>query len=564
MPSSPSRPVHQALRLTFTAIAILLPLAVGMSAAAETPRVGACDTMVKVPRDGSSAAALGAEALAETRWGGSLHVELARGEMESAQLVLAAPADEALHNVRVTVGPLETRGDASWPRGCLSLWRLGFIDTHNLWAPHHSLGWLPDPLLPLDAPFDVAAGAYQPVWLRLQAVEGMAAGVYRGEVTVEADGCPAVRVPLRVTVWDFTLPATQHFTLSIPTWGGQWEAMYPGSVTPERWREYLDLLLDYRVSPFPLDEKTELDHCYFRGQREFCLHCFPVDYVPEDTTRKMGDLAAMWQGKAFGTEAIPYVLLGDEAPPQYYGNIREQGRLVREAAPGIRRQFTISPETAKQGFDYACEQLVGAADIAILGAANCYSTHEQSAQLRDAGFSLWWYYVASHYYIPERGLEARQIFWRHWKYRVPGQLHWGASYWGDVNIAGKDGKKWPEVPWDSGCSRSGDGYLVYPAAGGTGVWPSVRLELLRDGVEDYEYFHLLRSLVEGRVPGSQEEAAVLAESRRLLEPDDSLVKSYKEYSPRPGAYRSYRSKLARAIVATERIGGAGQEGTGEM
>ena len=58
-------------------------------------------------------------------------------------------------------------------------------------------------------------------------------------------------------------------------------------------------------------------------------------YVPEDTTRKMGDLAAMWQGKAFGTEAIPYVLLGDEAPPQYYGNIREQGRLVREAAPGL-------------------------------------------------------------------------------------------------------------------------------------------------------------------------------------------------------------------------------------
>ena len=516
-------------------------------------RVGTADTMVKVPRDGVGP--LGVEAAAAIRWGDALRVELARGESESAQLVIAAAPGKPLHGVRVTVGRLVRQtagGDVPWPAGDLSVWRVGFVEAVNLWEPHENLGWLPDPLLPLDAPFDVSAGTSQPVWLRFRATEGMTAGLYRGEVTVEAPGEPPVRVPIRAELWDFTLPRTQHFTLSIPTWGGQWEAMYPGTMTPQRRREFLDFLIAYRVSPFPLTDLVEMPYCFSQGQRAFCLNCFPVDYVPDDTTKKMRGLAEMWQKQPFAAEATPYVLLGDEAPPKFYPNIKEQGRLVRAAAPMVKRQFTISPETATQGFDFAMKELAGAGDIAILGAANCYHTHEDTTRIRAAGLGLWWYYVASHYYIPERGLEARQIFWRHWKYQIPGQLHWGVSYWGDTNIAGRDGKKWPEIPWDTRSSRTGDGYLVYPATGGTGVWPSIRLEQLRDGVEDYEYFHLLAELTQIREAASSASDPTVGANRRLLAIDDTLVKAYKEYDPHPEAYRGYRRRLARAIMATQR------------
>ena len=205
---------------------------------ADGMRVGTADTMVKVPRDGVGP--LGEEARLAIRWGAALHAELARGELESAQLVIAAPAGHDLGGVRVTVTPPvlgSGRTRAGWPSDCLSLWRVGFVQAFDLWEPHGDLGWLPDPLLPLEGAFDVGAGQYQPVWLRLKATKGMPAGLYRGEVIVEANGMAPVRVPLGVTLWDFTLPATQHFTLSIPTWGG-WEpcirAQCPGAGGPTR------------------------------------------------------------------------------------------------------------------------------------------------------------------------------------------------------------------------------------------------------------------------------------------------------------------------------------------
>jgi hypothetical protein len=77
------------------------------------------------------------------------------------------------------------------------------------------------------------------------------------------------------------------------------------------------------------------------------------------------------------------------------------------------------------------------------------------------------------------------------------------------------------------------------------------LELIRDGIEDYEYFHLLERLTEEREPPSPEAVARVSGSRRLLALDDDLVRSYRDYSPRPDSYRSYRRQLARAIMATQ-------------
>jgi hypothetical protein len=63
-------------------------------------------------------------------------------------------------------------------------------------------------------------------------------------------------------------------------------------------------------------------------------------------------------------------------------------------------------------------------------------------------------------------MDCRVLFWMNWKYHVRGFLYWGIDAWGDssssVNVRGRDGRYWPEIPWDTVASRSGDGYLVYP------------------------------------------------------------------------------------------------------
>lgn len=518
----------------------------GEAGAARSIRLGVADTMLKLPRAGTTHRAVS--------FGATVRLELARGEFESAQIVVAAPDERPLKGVRVSLGPL-TKVDAgppvSWPADSITVWRVGYVEVFNLWSPHNSLGLQPDPLLPLDAPFDIPAGMKQPIWVRFRGPERLPAGLYFGTIAVWAQNAAPAKLPVEVRLWDFTLPREQHFTHSVPIWGGQWDAMYPGSVTPARWRSYLSMLLDYRVSPFPL-KPEEMDFCYARGQREFCLMCFPADHVPENAREHVAAAAALFRERPWAHKARAYVLLGDEAPPEWYPHIRQQGDLVKEVAPFIRRQFTLSPENSSQGFGAYLDYMSGHADVVILGAALCYPVHDMTQKARSVGLDVWWYYVASHYYIPEDGLEARAVFWRHWKYRVPGQLHWGMTYWGDVNIAGRDGKKWPQVPWDTKSSRSGDGYLVYPAAGGEGVWPSVRLELIRDGIEDYEYLALLESLT-GRLARKAPRHTQIARNRRLLFLDDTLVKSYTEYSKDAEAYREYRRRVAAAVGATARL-----------
>ena len=524
--------------------------ATSLRAAESAARIGVADSMATItPGPAPSSGVPEAAAIA---WQKPLRVELARNEFESGQIVVEAPVDRPLRNVQVEVGPLVRRGWSrkTWPAHDISLWQVGLVEAINLWEPHQSLGWLPDPLLPLNRPLEVPAGQRRSILVHFFAASKLSAGVYRGEVFVSAADMPKRRVPVEVTVWDFSLPVEQHFTLSIPIWGGQMDAMYPGSQTPERRRAYLDMLYDHRVAPFPLAEE-EIPHAIERGMRDFCLVCFGKDGVEPEKAKSVGEIAARWHDRGWDKTARTYVLLGDEAPRDGYPFQREQGRLMGKLAPGVARRFTVSPEMI-QDIAWIDQQMHGLADTVILAALPSV-TDRLSRDVRTAGLGLWWYYVAQHYYIPSDNAEARLVFWRHWKYQVPGQLHWGMTYWGDENVAGRGGVKWPDIPWDTKACRSGDGYLVYPAPGGAAFWPSVRLEQLRDGIEDYEYFHLLKTLT-ARLPENVQTAqAQSTANRQLLDLGEALIQSYAQYDKRPETYRAYRQRLAQAIIATQKL-----------
>ena len=516
------------------------------------PRIGVADSMATVFR---SRAISQIEAEAGTvAWQQPLRVHLAKNEFESGQIVIEAPADRALHEVQVACRPLVRDGDPDgiWPNTDISIWQQEEVEVYNLWAPHESLGWFPDPLVPLEKPLTVEAGRRQCVLVRFFAEANLCAGTYRSEIVVSAAGIPEMRVPVEVTVWDFTLPEEQHFTLSIPIWGGQMEKMYPGSQTVDRRRTYLDMLYDHRVAPFPLAE-DEIQHAIERGVRDFNFICFAKDGVEHEKVKQVAEQAVQWREKGWDKLARTYVLLGDETPCKWYPYLREQGKLVHEAAPDVARRFTVSTEMISD-IDWICRQMQGSADTVILGISSDALADRFSREVRAGGLGLWWYYVASHYYIPTDNAESRFVLWRHWKYQVPGQLHWGMTYWGEENIVGRDGKKWPEIPWDTKGCRGGDGYLVYPAPGGAAFWPSVRLEQLRDGIEDYEYFQLLKMLTDDLEQKHFSVAAhLISTNRQLLNIGDSLVKSYGVYDKDIMDYRHYRERIAQAIIATQEM-----------
>jgi len=519
---------------------------------ADVMRIGSADSMTMLLRNSVNAESEGRNENVD--WQKPVYIALAKGEFENAQIAIEASSDQMLHEVKVTLTPFVCNNDSHhvWPPTNISLWRVDDIEVYNLWEPHQSMGWFPDPLFPLEDTFSVAVGQRQRILVSFLAAENMEAGVYKGEVVVTAGNMGTQRLPVEVTVWDFQLPKEQNFTLTIPIWGGQMEKMYPGTSTPQRRQSYLDMLYDHRVSPFPLTT-DEIDHALEKGVRKFNLGCFAKDSVEPEKAKTIGETAALWRRKGWDKTAETFVLLGDEAPQEFYPFIQKQGNLMQELAPEVERCFTISLEMIRD-MDWVSSQMKGAADTIIMGSGNCYPVDQLSRQIQANGFNLWWYYVASHYYIPTDSLEARQVFWRHWKYQVPGQLHWGMSYWGDSNIAGRDGKKWPDIPWDSKESRGGDGYLAYPAPDGRAYLPSVRLELLRDGIEDYEYFHLLKVLTDDLEKSDNlglDITRTIKGNRALLAIDDNLVKSYAEYDKQPENYRAYRKLLAQAIIDTQ-------------
>ena len=289
----------------------------------------------------------------------------------------------------------------------------------------------------------------------------------------------------------------------------------------------------------------------------------PKDHVPRNLAKRAARIRDRWRERGWFDRGVPYVLLGDEPNVAQWQNILEQGRILHRIEPRLVRMNTVSldalfagpdrPRNPTEGYIRTFDTLGKAVDWFIL-ATGCYPVGKGTELARARGCNVWWYSVADIVYIPTPGAHVRIHFWKQWKYRVPGWLHWGMTYWGETNIRGTNGRKWPDAPWDTRASRSGDGYLVYPAPGSGRFWPSLRLETIRDGIEDYEYFVLLDSLTERLKRIQSEEAAGrAADNARLLATGNGLVRSYREAVEDGAALLDARRRLARAIEATRKL-----------
>jgi hypothetical protein len=124
------------------------------------------------------------------------------------------------------------------------------------------------------------------------------------------------------------------------------------------------------------------------------------------------------------------------------------------------------------------------------------------------GKSLWWYQACgSHgcnivggdyfrdwpsYMIDHSGMRNRIMEWMTWKYQIQGELYFNMN-----EAFGRNHNPWKDVRLFGG---NGDGTLFYPGTpriiGGTTHIPveSIRLKLIREGLEDYEYLVMLERL----------------------------------------------------------------------
>lgn len=113
------------------------------------------------------------------------------------------------------------------------------------------------------------------------------------------------------------------------------------------------------------------------------------------------------------------------------------------------------------------------------------------------GAEGWWYVTSqpSNPYITfnttEPGVAGRVLFWQQKLNGVQGLLYWSVNYWKD------DGWNACANEWAPGQITYGNGQLIYPGnkVGSDLPVGSLRLESIRDGIEDYQAFCMLEKFV---------------------------------------------------------------------
>ncbi len=284
----------------------------------------------------------------------------------------------------------------------------------------------------------------------------------------------------------------------------------PGLV--ELHERYYRLLVDHGMNPAEMpvawdDERIDeyatdpaVNHIRLPFRASWQMGDFPAEDIARLEAVVARASAGGWLDKTF---LYP---LDEPAEPQY-ARVREVAERVRQIAPDVPLLITEQYE----------EQLADIIDIwtPVLSRMDL----DQLAERQLGGEVFWWYTMVNPrapyptFLVDDYGTAPRVLPWMNARFNILGLLYWNTTQWRAV------GDPWENMltlPW---AGANGDGSLLYPGSrvGFAGPVASLRLKLIREGIEDYEYLVRLRELVnrkagvEAQPDGSDPGAARVAE-----------------------------------------------------
>jgi hypothetical protein len=538
--------------------------------------------------------------------GEAVLLRAAQSEAEAAQVVLRP--QEALKGLAVKAGALAGPGGAAIGAENVEVLRVRYVTITQPTDATGCAGEWPDPLPPLRAPLDLEAGRNQPLWVRVTVPKDAAPGAYTGKIALAAEGWRA-EVPVRVEVYGFALPdrMTCQTSFGLPA-GDIWR--YQGLQKEEDRRavleKYLACLSAHHISPYdpaPLDpfkvtwpdkknprpefDWSAWDAAMTRAIDHYHFNAFTIPIVgmgggtfysrvdpellgyKEDTPEYKAAFTAYCRAvqehlRQKGWLPYAYVYWFDEPDPKDYAFVMNGFRKLKAAAPDLVRMLTEQVEP----------DLVGGPNVW------CHLTpdyrHDRAEERRKAGDRFWWYVCCAPkapfctLFIDHPATELRVWLWQTWQRRIDGILVWSLDYW-TSGTAYADPKR-PQNPYEDPASwvdgygtakgakvlwGNGDGRFLYPPEAAADANPpapvlegpveSLRLEMLRDGVEDYEYLVILRGLL-----AKHGKALPEAERKRLealLEVPPEITADMTTFTKDPAPIEARRHAVAQAIEA---------------
>jgi hypothetical protein len=237
--------------------------------------------------------------------------------------------------------------------------------------------------------------------------------------------------------------------------------------------------------------------------------------------------------KKKGWLAKTMVHVADEPSIQHIAAYRRLSEAIHKAAPELRRIDAI--ETP---------DLNGALEVWVPKISH-FDHWREAFDARRAG-NEFWYYICCHPYgnnYPNRFLDipssrVRTLHWVNFAEDLTGYLHWGGNFWGN-DAFGVPSKELPP----------GDTHVIYP--GREGPLNSIRWEIERDSVEDFEYLHLLVEKTAALKKELGDKAAWIRENRRAKEFCRQVVPTISEPEIDPKRIEAVRGQIADEIIGLD-------------
>ncbi|HOP79388.1 MAG TPA: DUF6067 family protein [Armatimonadota bacterium] len=390
-----------------------------------------------------------------------------RNEYEPFQIIIRA--DSPISSVSLQTSALKSKNHTIAASNIQT--RLAhYIEVTDSTNSQYVNGFYPDALLPMPDKFSIEEGKSQMVWVNIYVPKSAKPGNYTGKVTVNIDGA-IESIPVQLNVRDITLPVENHLVSAFDICGRTCADHYgitPGSPDYQKMMErYYWFLVDYRLSPseIPVALDSKEAGKYLNDRR---ITSFRIPYTGEsEDAKKLFDYLRKkgWLKKG-------YIYTMDEPGLEQFPECKTYGETINSLAKDAKWLLTVQPH----------ETLEGAVDIWCPGLAD-YDRYACSERQK-AGEHIWWHAISQPqhpfptYLINDSSVSPRILSWFQSLYRVDGVMYWSNTFWKDSSaIAG----------------ATGEGYLIYP--GKTfedDPIPSLRLEMIRQGIEDYELLYILQ------------------------------------------------------------------------
>lgn len=319
-----------------------------------------------------------------------------------------------------------------------------------------------------------------------------------------------------VHIWRFALPDTPSCETAVGLVKAHMFKFHHPKTEDEAtalYKSYYDTLLEHKLNAYtmPYDVLDPRADAYMSDPRvtSFCCdyeigttyHGFEDDELVARIGKKLAS-NPVWLRKAY---AYP---LDEPRSIDHLIRLKAHTERLSRLIPGIHQ---VIPFYCDLDVDEMTDQVAYMAPLHDIWCPKAQLfreiyTEEQAAkylpfpdrmvQEQQKGKRVWWYvcnYPQPPYFnvfTNDPGLCSRALFWQQYRYGVTGFLYWGSNSW-----------LRPVDPWDDtdtfGNDIHGDGILFYPGpkVGIDGPVVSLRMKIIRSGIEDFELFTMAEKVI---------------------------------------------------------------------